>query len=122
MAINQHHTFEDLDGVKCGVVEKNVSTERVAFLKELLEANGYTVLVVGTAPPKVAAPAEGEVPAPPPAPTTFTVGVSDVTFNATNAVFGRLLRTKDNHVVTLEYWKQLSPMADDATPYFTRKK
>ena len=74
------------------------------------------------ATPASYAPPESAPPAPPPAPTTFTVGVSDVTFNATNAVFGRLLRTKDNHVVTLEYWKQLSPMADDATPYFTRKK
>lgn len=122
MAINQHHTFEDLDGVKCGIVEKNVSPDRVAFLKDLLEVNGYTVVVVGTAPPKAPAPAEGETPAPPPAPTTFTVGVTDVTFNATNAIFGRLLRTRDNRVVTLEYFKQLSSVADDSTPYFSSKK
>jgi hypothetical protein len=33
MAINQNHLFEDLDGVKCAIVEKNASKERVAFLK-----------------------------------------------------------------------------------------
>jgi hypothetical protein len=31
MAINQNHLFEDLDGVKCAIVEKNASKERVAF-------------------------------------------------------------------------------------------
>lgn len=121
MAINQHHTFEDLDGVKCAIVEKNATPARVDFLKDILEANGYSVVVTGTPPPKAAAPAEGEAAAIP-APTTFTVGVTDVTFNATNAIFGRLLRTRDNHVVTLEYWKQLAAVADDSVPYFSVKK
>ena len=37
MAINQNHTFDDLDGVKCAIVEKNCKPERVEFLKKLLE-------------------------------------------------------------------------------------
>ena len=37
MAINKNHEFEELDGVKCAIVEKNASKERVAFLKDLLE-------------------------------------------------------------------------------------
>ncbi|MEY3437285.1 MAG: hypothetical protein RL335_1741, partial [Bacteroidota bacterium] len=45
MAINQNHLFEELDGIKCGIVEKNVSPERLQFLKELLEINKYEVLV-----------------------------------------------------------------------------
>ncbi len=57
MAINKNHEFEELDGVKCGIVEKNVSAERVEFLKKLLEYNNYTVVVVPSPPPKAAAAA-----------------------------------------------------------------
>jgi hypothetical protein len=130
MAINKNHEFEDLDGVKCAVVEKNVSSERVAFLKDLLELNRYKVVVVPSPPPKAVPPssatpkpAEGEVPvetAPaPPEPATFTIGVTDVTFNATNAIFGRLLKTKDKHVVTLAYWQQKEAISSDNIPYFS---
>ena len=55
MAINKNHEFEDLDGVKCGIVEKNVLPERVEFLKKLLEYNKFSVVVVASPPPKVAA-------------------------------------------------------------------
>ncbi|MEJ8816542.1 hypothetical protein [Lacibacter sp. H407] len=126
MAINKNHEFEDLDGVKCAIVEKNASKERVAFLKDLLEFNRYKVIVVPSPPPKSAPapkPVEGEAPveaapAPPP-PETFTVGVTDVTFNATNAIFGRLLKTKDNRVVTLAYWQQEEATSSDNIPYFS---
>lgn len=125
MAINKNHEFEDLDGVKCAVVEKNISKDRVDFLKPLLELNGYTVMVVASAPPKAApaAPtAEGTTaPPPPPAPETFTLGVTDVMFNATNAVFGRLLKTGDGHIVTLAYWRQQEKIAHDQVPYYENK-
>lgn len=124
MAINKNHEFEELDGVKCGIVEKNASEERVAFLKKLLELNHYTVVVVSSPPPKAApAPklAEGEVaPPPPPAPTTFTVGVTDYTFNATNAIFGRLLKTPEGFVVTQAYWNQKEISGKDEVPYYER--
>src|SRR6478736_3945473 len=124
MAINKNHEFEDLDGVKCAIVEKNVLPARVEFLKKLLSYNGYTVMVVASPPPKVAAPVatptEGAetVSADPAPPETFTVGVTDVMFNATNAIFGRLLKTPDNRVVTLAYWKQQESIAHDEIPYF----
>lgn len=125
MAINKNHEFEELEGVKCAIVEKNASPERVAFLKNLLEQNRYTVVVVASPPPKAAPapkPVEGEAaPAPveaPPPPSTFTVGVTDVTFNPTNAIFGRLLKTKNGQVVTLAYWKQEEESNDDTIPYF----
>jgi hypothetical protein len=135
MAINKNHEFEELDGVKCAIVEKNVTPERVAFLKDILEFNHYTVIVVGTPPPKTApvpkpaAPVtEGsevpaavpETPAPPPPPSTFTIGVTDVRFNATNAIFGRMLKTKDGRIVTLAYWQQKEAVANDEVPYFGR--
>ena len=55
MAINKNHEFEDLDSIKCAIVEKNASPERVAFLKQLLELNKYQVVVVGSPAPKTAA-------------------------------------------------------------------
>ena len=125
MALNKNHEFEELDGVKCGIVEKNVKPERVAFLKALLEFNRYTVIVVPSPAPKAAPapkPAEGEVAAAPPPPPavaeTFTVGVTDYTFNAVNAIFGRMLKTKDGHIVTQAYWNQKEAVSDDEIPYY----
>jgi hypothetical protein len=113
MAINQNHLFEELEGVKCAIVEKNADQERVNFLKPLLELNGYTVIVVNSPPPKT--PVEGEVP------VTFTIGVTDVMFNSTNAIFGRLLKTPEGRTVTLAYWNQKENLADDGVPYFEKK-
>ena len=117
MAINKNHEFEELDGIKCAVVEKkNINKERADFLERLLTLNGYKLVVVTTPPAKaavVAEPASVVEVAP-----VFTVGVSDVMFNAVNAVFGRLLRTAENQVVTLAYWQQKKSGTDDSIPYF----
>jgi hypothetical protein len=130
MAINKNHEFEDLENIKCSIVEKNASPERVAFLKTVLTFNKYDVVVVPSPAPKAAtapeaAPvADGETaPTPipttePVAPTTFTVGVTDLRFNPTNSVFGRSLHTPDGHVVTLAYWNQEEAVSDDTVPYF----
>lgn len=138
MAINKNHEFEELNGIKCGIVEKNVSTERAAFLKELLEFNKYEVVIVPSPPPKVAAAPKPTVPAEapadpqstpqpvsqpetPPAPATFTVGVTDTTFNPINAIFGRMLKTPDGHIVTLAYWQQKESSSHDEVPYYEQK-
>jgi hypothetical protein len=121
MAINKNHEFEELNGVKCGIVEKNVSPERVAFLKNLLEFNGYMVIAVPSPAPKAAPakPAEEGAPAPlVETPSTFTVGVTDYTFNTTNAIFGRALKTPDYHIVTLAYWQQKENVSQDEIPYY----
>ncbi|MEO8108863.1 MAG: hypothetical protein ABI594_02470 [Ginsengibacter sp.] len=129
MAINKNHQFEELDGVKCGIVEKNVAPERVAFLKSLLELNGYTVVSVPSPLPKaapVSVPKEGETAPPgvPPetTPETFTVGVTDYTFNPINAIFGRLLKTENGHIVTLAYWHQEESVSHDEIPYYETGK
>lgn len=124
MALNKNHEFEDLNGVKCGIVEKNVSPERVAFLKELLEYNGYTVITApspapkATPAPKPAVTTEGNIEPQTQIPETFTVGVNDYTFNWVNAIFGRLLHTKDGHIVTLAYWEQKEKTSHDEIPYY----
>ena len=126
MAINKNHEFEELDGVKCGIVEKNASPQRVEFLKNLLEFNHYTVIVVPSPAPKAAPPpkpAEGETTAPvipPLAPETFTVGVTDYTFNPINAIFGRQLKTPEGFVVTQAYWQQKESSGKDEVPYYER--
>ncbi len=140
MPINKNHEFEDLDGVKCSIVERNVTPERIDFLKRLLEYNRFTVVVVPTPAPKVPpvkpvakptstegetnqiAPAIAEETTPePPPPLTFTIGITDVMFNPTNAIFGRLLKTKDGHIVTLAYWEEKETIATDEVPYFENK-
>jgi hypothetical protein len=172
MAINANHPFEELNGIRCAVVEKNCSKERVAFLKYILEGNDFEVVVVPSPPPKAApapkpaaapappveaagnapvpataatpaaapapageaagASAEASVPKPeapsqtpaevapppPPAPETFTVGVTDVTFNVINAIYGRLLRSPDGRVVTMAYWQQKEDVSRDDIPYY----
>ena len=134
MAINQNHLFEELNGVKCAIVEKNVAAPRVEFLRGILEFNGYTVVVVASPPPKVAAGGSGAgagagatgadageaaatAQTAEPARETFTVGVTDVMFNPINAIFGRLLKVPGGQVVTLAYWKGEEGAPDDR-PYF----
>ena len=139
MAINKNHEFEELNGIKCAIVERNVSQERVDFLKDLLEFNRFTVVVVPTAVKPVPASAAGTHAAtapqtgpitgaaatppqpaavPPPPVATFTIGVTDVSFNWVNAIFGRLLKTRDGHIVTLAYWQQNEPVSKNDVPYF----
>ena len=107
---------------------------RAEFLKRLLEFNGFTVVIAASPLPKAAPvaaakptepgeamPAEPIVVPPTPAPATFTVGVTDVTFNPVNAIFGRLLHTPDAHVVTQAYWQQKESVSQDDIPYFARE-
>lgn len=142
MAINQNHLFEELNGIKCAIVEKNASKERVEFLKQILECNHYTIVVVPSAAPKAAAakpapaaasaattnaaattemPQTASQPPALPQPETFTVGVTDVTFNPINAIFGRLLKAPGGHVVTLAYWQQKEKEPRDEIPYFAKR-
>ncbi len=132
MAINKNHEFEELDGIKCAIVEKNISNDRAMFLKDLLMNNGYTVVIVPAPPPKTAAkPALKQVEAEtetdiveqaPPAPELFVLGVTDLSFNAINAIFGRLLKTTGGHVVTQAYWHQQETTRHDEVPYYEHTK
>lgn len=85
------HLVEEIDGVRCSVVEKGVSPERTEFLKKILELNGYTV--------KVAAEGETE---------TFKIGVTDLLFNPVVDVYERSLKSFTGHKVTPAYWLQES--------------
>lgn len=122
----ESHIVEELNGVRCSIVEKNVSPDRVEFLKNLLAFNGFEVMVAQTPPPpakpapKPAPPVIGPdgqplpaaplppPPPPPPAPNTFTVGVTNISFHPMLAVYERSLFTPERKSVSIAYWNQES--------------
>ena len=92
MALNKgKHVVEEIDGVRCSVVEKGVTPERTEFLKKLLEINKYTV--------KVAAEADA---------INFKIGVTDLLFNPVIDVYKRSLKSFSGKRVTPAYWLQES--------------
>ena len=101
------HIEKEIDGKLFRVVEQGITDKnRVAFLKDLLEFNGYEVTVEEIAPKKE----EDEI--------TFLVAVSDVTFNPVLAVYGRRLRTKDMHRITPDYWNQKDDEKNEFNPNY----
>jgi len=126
------HIVEELNGTRCSIVEKNVSPERTGFLKELLENNGFTVIVAQTPPPpakptpKPAIGADGQplpVPPPPPsppAPNTFTIGVTNISFHSMLAVYERSLYTPEGKPVSIAYWNQ--EQEKEGELYWMRRK
>jgi len=126
---SEGHVVEELGGVRCSIVEKNASPERVEFLKKLLEYNKLQVITAPTPPPPVKPapkpippkpvidPVTGEAlpvvaappPPPPPAPVgppTFTIGVTNISFHSMLAVYERSLSTPEGKVVSIAYWNQ----------------
>ncbi|MBW8326244.1 MAG: hypothetical protein K0M50_15870 [Prolixibacteraceae bacterium] len=100
------HIVEEIDGVRCSLVEKGVSPERTEFLKKLLELNGYAVKVVQ----------EGE-------PETFKIGVTDLLFNPVVDVYKRSLKSFSGKKVTPAYWLQESDNETEAeVNYWTFKE
>ncbi len=92
MALNKgKHIVEEIEGVRCSVVEKGVSPERTDFLRKLLELNGYSV--------KVAVEDESE---------TNKIGVTDLLFNPVIDVYKHRLKTPSGKKVTPAYWLQES--------------
>ena len=102
MALNKgKHIIEEIDGVRCSLVEKGVSTERTEFLKKLLELNGYTV--------KIASEGDSE---------TFKIGVTDLLFNTVVDVYKRRLKSFSGKKVTPAYWLQESDKETEAEVHY----
>lgn len=126
MALNSNHTFEELDGIKCSIVEKQCSAERASFLKNLLQINGLHVVIVKFIPKASAKKIVKEqddsaasTVVETQEPEFFTVGVSDVTFSPVNAVFNRELKDQQGNVVTSSYWNQENSSTDKDEWYWT---
>ncbi|MGC8865438.1 MAG: hypothetical protein ACP5O2_06930 [Bacteroidales bacterium] len=97
------HIVEEINGVRCSVVETGIDRKRLDFLKNLLELNGYRVQVEEI-PPKI----EGQEP-------SFKLGVEDLLFNPVIAVYGRRLKDAEGRVVTPDFWLQ---KAETPRPYY----
>jgi hypothetical protein len=108
MSLNKgKHTVAEIEGVRCTVVETGLSADRAAFLKDLLEQNGYTVKCEQEKA-KDCTPLE-----------TLVVGVTDLLFNAVIKVYQHRLFRKDGNEVTPAYWNQWP--VDQDLPYWQVK-
>lgn len=98
---NGKHLVEEINGVRCSVVEKGDTAERKDFLKNLLELNGYTVKTES----------EGDA-------GTFKIGVTDMIFNPVIDVYERRLKSVTGHKVTPAYWLQKSDKETEAEVHY----
>jgi hypothetical protein len=103
MALSGKHMFGSIGETRVTFVEKGVDADRRDFLKELLEYNGFEVLI-----DEDKRKTEED-------PQLYTVGVTDMVFNPTIWVFQRKLVTFDGKKVTQGYWNQET---EDSKPQY----
>lgn len=96
MTLSGSHKFGSIGETRVTFVEKGVDESRMDFLKQLLEHNGFEVIV------------EEEKRKPEEDPQLYTVAVTDMVFNPTIWVYQRKLRTLDGRIVNQNYWEQRS--------------
>lgn len=84
------HIVKEIEGVRCSVVEENISEKRADFLSKLLVHNGFDV--------KTLRNPEDE--------NLFTIGVTDLLFNPVIYVYELRLKTPGSKLVTPAYWLQ----------------
>ena len=101
MPLQAKHIVDEIDGVRCTIVEKGATAQRAEFLKNLLTFNNFEVL---TSEDKSAD--ETSLP-------TFTIGVTDLIFNPVIAVYQMKLKTPEGGSVSPAYWDQITDRAID---------
>ena len=101
MVLKAKHIVEELNGIRCTIVEKGASTGRIHFLKNLLEFNGFQVKI------------SEEAQANPDEPKLYTIGVTDIVFNPVIAVYERSLKTPSGQRVSPAYWEQKDSNSKD---------
>jgi hypothetical protein len=106
--ISGKHIVDEINGVRCTVVEAGLDKQRADFLSDILTFNGFKVEVA-----EVPAKVEGEA-------ATLKLGVTDIIFNPMISVYQKRLRRKDGKVVTPAYWRQEADQTD--IPYFLVKR
>ncbi len=94
MSMPVKHDFGKIGDNLVTFVEKGVNTERMNFLKNLLEFNGFEVIVEELEPIEEAGK------------KAYNVAVNDLVFNPVIWVYDRKLRTPDGHIVNEDYWMQ----------------
>lgn len=107
MALEGKHTFGSIDDCRVSFVEKKVDSNRKDFLKNLLEYNGFEVIIQ-----EEKRKSEDD-------PQLYTLGVTDITFNPVVWVYERRLRTLDGRKITPDYWNQ---QTDNTPPQYWQRK
>lgn len=108
MALDGKHTFGSIGDTRVSFVEKKIYEDRKEFLKELLEFNGFEVIIQ-----EEKRKSEEE-------PQLYTLGVTDMTFNPVIWVYERKLKTFDGRKVTADYWNQIS--TETAPQYWQKRR
>ncbi len=108
MVLKAKHIVEELNGIRCTIVEKGASSERIQFLKNLLGFNGFQVEV------------SEEAQTNPDEPKFYTIGVTDTVFNPVIAVYERSLKTPSGQRVAPAYWEQHT--SDSKDEYWESEK
>jgi hypothetical protein len=103
------HTVEEINGVRCSVVEKGAGAERLAFIREILEFNGYETQV------------QEEKRETEDSPVTFVIGVTDLVFNIVIAIYQMRLKLRDGQRVSPAYWNQWTDKIDNKYWRYRRK-
>jgi hypothetical protein len=98
------HIVEEINGIRCSLVESNLDSARLAFLEALMKHNGYQTQTEAL-PTKTAD-----------APPTYKLGVVDLIFNPVKAIYEKALRRPDGMVVTPAYWREETKQTD--RPYY----
>ena len=93
-SLDGKHSFGSIGETRVTFVEKGVDEDRRDFLKQLLEHNGFEVVL------------EEEKKKTEEDQQLYTVAVTDMVFNPTVWIFQRLLKTLDGRKVTQDYWFQ----------------
>jgi hypothetical protein len=107
--LKSKHIVEEINGIRCTVVEKGITLQRVNFLKDLLEFNKLEVVVAEDVKTEETAP------------ILFTLGVTNIVFNPTIAVYEMSLITPDGKKVSPAYWEQYTTEIDDEYWNFVKK-
>ncbi len=107
MSLKSKHTVEEIDGVRCTIVESGISQDRANYLKEILTFNGLEAKI-------------GEAKGKTDPAGSFVLGVTNVIFNPTIAIYQKKLKTKDGHIVTPALWEQAKEQTN--IPYYQVKK
>jgi hypothetical protein len=88
------HIVQEINGIRCTVIESGISKARMQFLKETLEFNKLEVV----AAEDKAAETDTEV--------HYTLGVTNLIFNPVIAMYARKLMLPDGRILTPAYWNQ----------------
>jgi hypothetical protein len=90
---NRDYPVEAINGIRCRLIDKDAGTERMEFLKKLLEHNNFEVVTEETID-------ENNI-------KTFRIGVTSIRFHPVIAIYARKLKTPEGKTVSPNCWNQL---------------